>query len=434
MSVLSNLTRRVTNLATQPGPPVPLGNRFAMSPYGSLTGRYTGSDPEQQMQQYRRNSTLHAGVKLNIASFAGVRWHLYRTADGRGRISGPDTRKEVTTPHAALSMWNKPNAWMAGRYFRAAFRQHVELTGKSCWVISYLGGIPGSMWPVRPDRIYPVPDVKTFISGWVYTGPNGEQVPLENKEVIWVREPDPEDPYGSVGAVEPMMSDLQTADLTAAYKRAFFLNDATPGGFVEFPVALSDTQFATLQTRWREQHQGVNKAHRIAFLELGATFTAVDQSLADMQMVEQRQDNRDTILEGIATSKVMLGVTDDVNRANGEGAEYVQAKWRSLPALEDLRDVLNYQYLPLFGETGRGVEFDFEDPVPADEAADAAKLVASARALQMVIASGFEPEDAAKETGWSPMRHTGVIPGVLSPPKDQPDETYEPAATEKGAA
>lgn len=432
MSALGSLARRFTNAVEQPGPPVPMGNRFATT----LPWRYTGlgtNDPEQQMQQYRRNSTLHAGVKLNIATFAGVKWHLYRKADARSNATGTDNRTEVFS-HAALDMWNKPNPWMPGRYFRAASRQHVELAGKSCWVIGFLGAIPGSMWPVRPDRIQPVPDVERFIHGWVYTGPNGEQVPLENREVVWIREPDPEDPYGAVGAVEPMMSDLQTADATAAWKRNFYLNDATPGGFVQFPVNLSDTQFATLTKRWREQHQGVSKAHRIAFLEMGATFQAVDMSMADMQLVEQRQDNRDTILEGIATSKVMLGVTEDVNRANSEGAEYVQAKYRLKPALEDLRDVANYQFLPLFGGTGKSVEFDFEDPVPADVAADAARVVANARALQMIVASGFEPADAAKETGWSPMRHTGVIPGVVQPPLQDPEQTYEPAATEKGAA
>lgn len=433
MSVLGNLARRASNLVTQPGPPVPLGSRFAVSPYGSITGRYTGSDPEQQMLQYRRNSTLHAGIKLNMSMFAGVRWHLYRKSANPAQGAVGDTREEVFN-HAALDMWNQPNAWMPGRYFRAASRQHVELTGKSCWVISFVGNIPGSMWPVRPDRIYPVPDVKQFIAGWVYTGPNGEQVPLENREVIWIREPDPEDPYGNVGAVEPLMSDLQTADLTSAWKRNFFLNDASPGGFVQFPVALSDTEFKKLVARWRDQHQGVSKAHRIAFLEMGATFQAVDMSLADMQLVEQRQDNRDAILEGIQTSKVMLGAVDDVNRANSDGAEYIGSKGRLKPALEDLRDVANYQFLPKFGGPGKGVEFDFDNPVPDDKVADAQVDLSRSRGLQALVSVGYEPDDAAERMGFKGLKHTGVIPGTLTPAKDMPDETYESAATEKGAA
>ena len=62
--------------------------------------------------------------------------------------------------------------------------------------------------------------------------------------------------------------------------------------------------------------------------------------------------------------KVMTGVTDDVNRANAQTGEEVFASWKVAPRLDRWRDVLNTQFLPLFGSAGEGVEFDYVFPQP----------------------------------------------------------------------
>lgn len=431
MSALRNLTRRrPTNLATtEQQPRVPMVGRGLRSTFASL---YSNNDPEQQMEMFGRSGTLFGTVSLNAGSFSTVPWHLFRKSDGRGRISGPDPRREVNS-HAALDMWELPNKWMPQQLFCESFQQHMELTGLSFWVISYVGSIPGSMWPIRPDRMQPVPDVNKFIAGWVYTSPDGEMVPLKNTEVIWLRQPAPLNIYGGMGAVEPLMPDIQAARYVSDWQRNFFKNSANPGGFVQFPegVRLSDETFDELTERWAEQHQGIQRAHRVAFLEMGATFQSSDMSMQDMQFAELRQDGRNIIYEGFGTSKSLLGVTEDVNRANAEANEYVFTKYRLWLKLRRVKDVLNTQFLPLFGSTGNGVEFDFDNPIPADWQADSQTTLANARAASLLVQAGYDPEDVANAMSLPDIKHTGVIPSTVMPPQAQPDETYEPAQTEK---
>ncbi len=433
MSVLGSLARRrPANLAPSGQQPrVNLVGRFPTM----LSSLYGNNDPEQQMEMFGRSGTLFSTVSFNAGSFSTVPWRMFRTHDGRGRISGPDPRTEVTR-HAALDMWNKPNRWMPGQLFREASQQHVELTGLGFWVLSFVGSIPASMWPVRPDRILPVPDVKRFIAGWIYTGPDGEQVPLKNSEVIWMRQPSPLNIYGGMGAVEPLMPDIEAARYVSDWQRNFFKNSANPGGFVQFPegVRLSDETFDELTERWAEQHQGIQRAHRVAFLEMGATFQSSDMSMRDMQFSELRKDGRDIIYEGYGTSKAMLGVVEDVNRSNIEGSEYIYAQYRLMLKLTRVKDVLNTQFLPLFGDTGRGVEFDFDNPVPKNWQADAATTNANASAAAKLVGVGYDPDDVAKAMSLPNIKHTGVIPSTVMPPQAQPDETYEPAQTEKEAA
>lgn len=432
MSVLGSLTRRrptAVVATSQPGPRAPMVGRFR-SPLGSLYGT---SDPAQQMEMFGRSGTLFATVGLNASAFSVVEWRLFRTTDGRGRISGPDPRKEVTT-HAALDMWQHPNPWMTGQFFREAYQQHLELTGQAFWVISYLGSIPGSMWPVRPDRMQPVPDVKKFIAGWVYTGPNGEEVPLQNHEVVWLRQPAPLNPYGGMGAVEPLMPDIESGRYISDWQRNFFKNSANPGGYVQFPERLSDEMFEELTERWAEQHQGVQRAHRVAFLEMGATFQSSDMSMQDMQFTELRQDSRDIIYEANGTSKSLLGVTEDVNRAQAEANEYVFAKYRNVPKLGRTRDALNYQYLPLFGSTGGTVTFDFDNPVPKDWQADAATTQANANAAIGLVRVGFDPKGTLNAMSLPEIEHSGVLPAMMQPALAAPEETSAPAETKKEAA
>lgn len=433
MSALRNLTRRRPAAAAKVDPAggarVPMVGRFR-SPLASLFGT---SDPERQMEMFGRSGTLFATVTLNASSFSTVPWRLFRTHDGRGRISGPDPRTEVQK-HAALDMWNKPNPWMTGQFFREAYQQHIELTGQAFWVLSFVGSIPAWMWPVRPDRMMPVPDPRKFIAGWVYTSPDGETVPLKNSEVIWLRQPHPLDPYSGMGAVEPLMPDIESARYISDWQRNFFRNSANPGGFVTFPERLSDEEFEELSERWAEQHQGVQRAHRVAFLEAGATFQSSDMSMEDMQFTELRQDGRDITYEGFGTSKSLLGVAEDVNRANAEAAEYVFAKYRQVPKLGRTKDALNFQFLPLFGGTGHGVEFDYDNPVPDDWEADARTTLANAQAASLWVNAGYDPDDVAQAMSMPNLRHTGVIPGKVMPPQIDPAQTYEPAQTEKEAA
>lgn len=430
MGALANLTRR-RPVAAAPAkvtqPRVPMVGRFQ----NAMASWFGTSDPEQQMEMFGRSGTLFSVVTLNASSFSTVQWRLFRTADGRGRISGPDPRKEVQK-HAALDMWNRPNQWMSGQFFREAYQQHLELTGQAFWVISYVGSIPAWMWPVRPDRMQPVPHTEKFIAGWVYTGPSGETVPLENKEVVWLRQPHPLNPYGGMGAVEPLMPDIEAGRAISEWQRNFFRNDASPGGFVQFPegVRLSDEDFEQLTQRWAEQHQGVQRAHRVAFLEMGATWQAADLSLEDMQFTQLRQDSRDIIYEANGTSKGMLGVVDDVNRANIQGSEYIFSKYRQCVKLDRTKDVLNFQYLPLFGNTGTGVDFDYDNPVPKDWQADAATTAANANAVVGLVGVGFDPKGALNAMSLPEIEHTGVIPSQVQPPPVDPAKTYQPAETE----
>ena len=386
----------------------------------ALSGR---SDNEVYMRTMGTAGTIFQIVSLLAGASATPQWRLYRKpkTDGRQRYTtgdrGSDQRTEVLQ-HLALNVWNNPNPFNTGTVFREAGWQHMELTGEQWWVVTRdpRATFPTGLWLVRPDRMEPIPSADKYIAGYVYTGPSGERVPLMPDEVILTKYPNPLDPYRGLGPVQSVLVDIDAMKYGSEWNRNFFINGAVPGGIVTVPGNMNDDDFDTFTNRWREAHQGVARAHRVAILEGGATWVPTQMSVKDMDFSNLRNVSRDVLREAWGIHKSMLGNSDEVNRANATTAEEVFGRWKIIPRLDRQRDVLNNQFLPMFGSTGEGVEFDYINPLPDDREADNAELTAKTTAYAALVTAGVEPDDAAEVVGLPPMRHVTQVPAITSAP------------------
>jgi HK97 family phage portal protein len=396
---------------------VPLTGAKFGSQITSVFGGYRGGDADRQIEMYKHNTPLHSAAGFNATAVAGVQWRLFQSHDGRGRISGPDPRKEVLN-HQSIRVWNRPNQFMTGSFFREFTQLHVELTGLAYWVVVRAGNIPASMWPIKRTSIVPIPDPEKYLAGYAYLPDDGgKAIPLGIDEVIPIQTVDPSDPLGGCAPAEPLMTDMDAAKMTSEYRRNFFQNSANPGGIiqVEQDTNLSDEEFEELSERWAEQHRGVRNAHRVAIIERGK-WVQNDTSLKDMQFVEMRADDRDVVYEGYRTSKSLMGVTEDVNRANAEANEYVYAKWNLTPKLVRIRDALNYFYLPMFTTAANGeYTWDYDNPIPSDWQADAASTAANAHAAAELVAAGYDPVEVAKAMSLPNIPYIGPPQQIQTP-------------------
>jgi HK97 family phage portal protein len=374
------------------------------------------------MRQYGAVGTLFTIVQRIANSVSEVEWRLYRKqVDGRVRY-GPreDSRQEVKS-HWALDVWNNPNPFMTRQEFVEAFAQHLELTGEAWWLVGRdpRSSLPLELWPVRPDRMAPVPDPTEYLSGYIYRGPDGQHVPLGLDEIVFLRMPNPLDPYRGLGPVQALLVDLDSARYTAEWNRNFFYNDASPGGIIEVDKRLDDDEFKEMTMRWREQHQGVRNAHRVAVIEQGKW---VDRafSMRDMQFSELRGVSRDVIREAFGYPKPMLGSVDDVNRANADAGEVVFARWVLRQRLRRIKGALNSDFLKLFGpEVATRYEFDHDDPTPEDREADRLERVAAVDMAIKLIQQGFDPAEVLQFLGLPELAYTPPPEPAPAPDPDQ---------------
>lgn len=407
-------------LAVRNDAPVPMGRPGGgvslAYPYGS-----GGADDQALLRAYKRNGTARVNIGLLAYVVAAQKWKLFRSqpVDGRRRYTpddqGSDQRVEVVN-HQALKVLTQPalvkydNGVSMPAWTRLSMMEiagiWLESTGKAHLIIDRdpRSPVPLGLWPVPPTRMQPVAGDQ-WLKGWIYTSPDGrEKVPLHPTDVLYLRTPDPDDLYGGTGALEPVLAEIEAVRYASEYNRNFFINSAEASGVLQVDHALDDDEFDDLMRRWRDSHRGVSRAHRIAVLEAGVTWVPMDRTQKDMDFANLMSGGGDRVRESIGVGKTMSGVADDVNRANAQTAQEVFAAWNIEPRLERWRELWNYQFLPLFGSAGEGLEFDFVYPTPINREVDNAELVAKFTALQMAVDSGFEPDDACLAVGLPAMK------------------------------
>lgn len=403
--------------------PIPWEDYSARGIRGLLMGG-GGGDAESQMAAMSTSGTLFTIVNGLASDVAAVEWHLHRTRGIRANsvCTYPGCEEPGVTwvqDHQALRVWNNPNGFMTGQEFRESIQQHIDLTGEGWWVIGRgdLGDFPVEMWPARPDRMSPVPDQDEFLAGYIYHGPKGQDVALDLDEVVQIRMPNPLDPYRGLGPVQAAMIELEGTRYTLEWNRQFFGNSAQPGGLIEVPAnhSLSDVQWRRLRQQWGEQHQGIRNAHRVGILEGGMKWVDRAFTQRDMQFAELYQLGKEGVREAFRYPSFLLGTVQDVNRNTAEASETFYARRLLVPRLDRIRRAANSDFLPMFGPNTTGLQFVYDNPVPADREADNAERDSQIQAYVALVNAGVDPDDAAQTVGLPPMRHR-------APGPEQPEE------------
>lgn len=382
--------------------PVPLTSRWGGGL--NLGSVFFGRTRTSELSSMSATPTLYGVVKKLSRSTAGVEWDLCKKAVNPGDEPTPLTGAAAERA-APLKVWSSPNnaPHMNAVYFRQGSQQHKELCGEFWWVVVKAGGVPVELWPIRPDRMTPVPSTTRLVAGYIYTSPDGEQVPLDVEDVIVSIDPSSDDPLRGSSPIGALASDLAQSASQARWQESMYRNSAQPGGVIKVGRRLSDAEWDSLTERWRFEHQGEQNAGRVAVLEEGE-FIPLSYTQKDMQFVESRNLTRQAIFDAYGFPKFGIGDVDDVNRASAEASSVMFTETLIVPRLEDMRTVLNTRFLPMFGTAWRNYEFNYRNPVPPDAKSERFDLAAKTSAFKTLIDAGVHSEDAAEVCGLPPLR------------------------------
>lgn len=388
------------------GPPVPLASRRFSAALGNLVGLNT--DRTSQLGATSGSSTLFAVIDALATGVAEPGWHLHQAVRDKGAVCGYESETghpcearghRWVEQHAALTVWERPNPWFTRQEFMEVGQQHTELAGECWWVITRVGRIPVEIWPVRPDRMDPIPHPTKYLSGYIYTSPDGEQVPLKLDEVIFIRRPNPLDPYRGLSPIASLMVDLDAASAAAEWNRNFFRNSAEPGGVIEVDKVLTDPEFERMVLRWNESHKGVGRAHRVAVLEHGKW---IDRKYTnrDMEFSTLRGISREMVREAYRLHGHMLGLSEDVNLANSLAADVTFTRRLIKPRLGRWSGALNNDFIRMFAGGDRGdLKFVPDNPVPEDREGDATELTARTGAAKVLVDAGYDKTEVLAAVG-----------------------------------
>mgnify|MGYP003145072102 CR=1 FL=1 len=353
-----------------------------------------GVSPKKKVEDYLKSSIgwVYSCVDSISNELANVQLTLFRKKEN-GEV-------EEIEKHQILDLLSRANNNTTKFDLFYLTQNYLELAGEAPWFLEYKAGKPSNIFLLRPDRLTVKPPKKEgeLIGGYTYkVFKDGiKEIDLEPFEIIFLKYPDPTKPFRGKGTLEAAVRTFDIDEKSEQYSLKFFSNSATPNSILSTDKKLTREVKDKLRRELKVKHEGIDNAHKTLILEGGLDWKPMALSQREMDFIETMRFTRDKILAIFRVPKSVLGLTEDVNRANAEAADFTFAKRTIKPKMQKLVEMLNEFLLPLFDDTGT-LFLDFEDPVPEN-------LELKLKTAREGITAGYlSPNEARALLGYDPV-------------------------------
>lgn len=306
-------------------------------PYGNLTG------------------WVYFALDKVAQRVASVEPQLYQLKSG-GEVDEIDD-------HELLSVLYRANPQQTKHDLFYLLVMYLRIWGTAPVYVETNGKRVVNLWPLRPDLVRVNQDKKGNIVNYEYrvAGIDNPEK-FKPEEIIYIRKPSPANPMTGFSVLFASALDIN-ADFAAVLWNTYVMeNSAEPGGVLSTEEELTDEQFARVKDQWQARYSGPTNAGRTAVLEKGLKFEKISQTPAELDFINGRKFNKETILTQLGLPPSLIDPVS--NRANAETAERFFSKETVEPIARLIFDQLNEFFVPKFGDN---LWLDFKTMVGEDE-------------------------------------------------------------------
>ncbi|MFA5168749.1 MAG: phage portal protein [Candidatus Omnitrophota bacterium] len=314
--------------------------------------------PTQLLERYGKSMYVFACVNKIAEKVASIPLGLEKVLNSKGDVREIDV-------HPLLDLLYKPNAFQTKSEFWKLTIINLKCSGEAfLYKVRNKGGRVMEMWNLRPDLMTVVTDPTLFVKEYRLRKNDGSQVVFDPDDIVHIKSPDPLNPYGGISPLFASAARVETEGFATTFQKDFFLNSARPDAILKSPNKMDkDTADATVR-RWEKRHRGKNRSGKVGILTGGMEYMVISPTQKDMDYIEGLKLTRDDILIAFGVPKSVLGITEDVNRANAETGMGIFLSETVKPCLVEIVEKLNEEMT--YQDFGDDLEIVFDDPTPAN--------------------------------------------------------------------
>lgn len=315
------------------------------------------------------------GFAINPLIYGAIMYKVRSVSQARAIacIGDPAVPSTLPPSHPLTKLTLRPNVYMSWSEMQGLVETYLNLSGNAYLVIDRDNakmGVPSALWPVRPDRMYFIPE-NNEIRGYLYV-PEGSTyrngVPLLVEDVIHIKFPNPLDPFEGLGyGMSPMSALARSGDVDnkiTKFLKVFFDRGAKPNGLLKYQMPLDDDLVKRIKARWREVYGGVDNWTDVGVLDSGAEYTNIGQSFSEMGFDHLDERNESRILGPFGVPPILIGANLGLKRSTFSNyAEARRAFWEDTMMYELHLSEVEFEY-HLQGEDGSYIRYDLSR-VPA---------------------------------------------------------------------
>lgn len=309
MSIIQRISWALDAFRKGPGMP----NIYGIRDY-QYSGLATSRSKSEMLKAY--TSWVYACVNIRSKAVAGAEFELY--------VKGRDGLVEIEE-HPFLDLMQEVNPFDTRYEMICKTIAHLDLTGNAYWYLPKNGlGIPGEIWVLPPDKMTVIPSKTEYISGYVLRQDN-DKIPFTPDEICHFKYPNPSDAFYGASVLMAAAHSAEIDTDAHEYQRKFYKNSAIPAMALKTEQKLNKDTFQRLKDDWDSRYQGSANAGKTAVLEQGLAVERIGVNPSELDWLDTMRSTRDDILAVFGVPASMLGLVEDVNRANAEANQFVFA-------------------------------------------------------------------------------------------------------------
>lgn len=323
---------------------------------------FKGSPHQLTADAAMRLTAVYACVRVLCEGVSMLPFVLYK--------EGTDGGKTVVKNHWLYRLFAvRPNNFQNPMEFREMMQQHCGLRGNGfARIVGNSAGIVTDLIPIHPDRV----TIEMLSdTNWRFRVRNADQTEtiLTRGQMFHLKCMSPDGVVGMnpiAAARESIATGLSAQD----YGMRYFQNDATPGGWIEYPGQFKDdNQKRIFREEWQRQQSGRNR-HKTAILEFGMKYHPIEITNQDAQYLETRKFSVSEIARLFRIPPHMIGDLEKATFSNIEQQSLEFVIHTLTPWLVRWEEAIKYSFLE--PEDGLCVEFPTRSLLRGDAAARAA--------------------------------------------------------------
>lgn len=270
------------------------------------------------------------------------------------------------------------------------------------------------------------------IVGYLYepvvnSGPQVDPVVLLPEEVCHYSPiPDPAMRFRGMSWLTPIIEEIRADKAATHHKGKFFTNGATPNMAITMGPDVTPEKFTEYVAKFKEAHQGADKAYKTLFLAGGADVKPLGADFRQLDFKNTQGAGETRIAAASGMHPTVVGLAEglsgsSLNAGNFQAAARLTANktmrplWRIAAA--------SLQTLVTSPREGAALWYDDRDiAFLHDDATDLAKIrFTDAQTLRQLVDGGFNPDSSVEFVTTNDLNrlrgsHSGLLPVQLQPP------------------
>lgn len=309
---------------------------------------------------------VFANVSAIARAVSAIELKLYQPKIAAGQVEYAEIDDDAILD--VLARFNDMISQTDGFYMTAA---HMELTGDAFWLLDGAGANIKNIYLLEPDKVtvnFDTTNEGVKITGYNYKNTvDGKPININYKpeQIVHFKVPDPANPVRGKSVVEASADVIDIDSMAEEYNKQLFIRGAIQKFVLSTDKAITEEDMKRLEMKLQKNYAGVANSHKTLILQGGLKPEKLTDSNRDMEFSIQQQWTRDKITNLFGNNKAVLGVVEDVNRANAEATIDQWLKQTIKPKMKRIVDTLNEYFIPRFNSR---MILAFEDPAPENRA------------------------------------------------------------------